>query len=207
MKQNDRKIYILMSGLLILILVGFYFTLNKLNALDTAFKNLQSQNQLNSQSNNPPSATTTPAQTNQSVPTVNNQNTTDVPTSIIFNASSSPLLTPQTNLTVTVADVAEAKDGTITVNIKVFSNEASSYSAIDISGLFQLIDLNGTNQNPLSVTGSFNSIPPQNAVTGSLTFKTDPQNKTIILQVGAGDQIKFYQFDFNNQTYKETILG
>lgn len=197
----------MIGGLFILMLVGFYFTLNKLSTLSRDFQNFESQTRLQNQINNFPAATTTPSEADQSAPTADATSEVVIPTSIIFNASSSPVLTPQTNLTVTVENVAKAQDGTITVNVKIFSSEAGSYSAIDAKGLFELVDLNGSNQNPLSATDSFNSIPPQNAVTGSLTFKTDPRNTTVILQIGGGDQIRFYQFDFVKQNYKEMILG
>lgn len=217
MRLDNQKVYIVFGVLILIIIIGFYFMVNKLNSLNQTIQNLQNQNQPSQNQKNQtilPDLSSSTNNNNQSpAPTssspTNTSSLIDIPTSIIFTASSSPLLTPQTALTITIQDVSEASDGTITVNIKVFANNATSYSALDAQNDFQLVDTTGggNNQNPLAVSSQLNAIAPQNAVTGSVTFKTNPGNANIILQVGSGDQIKFYQFNFANQTYKETILG
>lgn len=131
-----------------------------------------------------------------------------LPTAIIFNTLSSPALQPQTNIAVIVEGLSKSEDGQIVVRFKAFTSEASSYSALSVQDLFEIVDLSsGANQRPADVKGSFASIPPKSAVSGTVEFRVSATQRSIILQVNAEGGARFYQFDFEKRTYKETVLG
>ena len=211
MNKDDHTIYVIFFIFVLFILAGFYLIFDKLGGLRTDFQNLELQMQLLAQKES------TPAQLNETPPPSENPppvqnpppNNQDIviPTAIIFETQSSPLLQPQTKITITVENMTKTSDGTLTLNIKAFSNEANSYSALEPRDLFELINLEGENQRPLQVSGQFNSIPPKNSAAGSLIFKIAPSLDRIILQVGSGESLKFYEFNFTRKTYKETVIG
>ena len=103
--------------------------------------------------------------------------------------------------------VVKKDDGTTVLNLKVFSSEATSYSAFEARDFFEMIKLDGDNQKPLKAEGQFASIPPKSAVYGTIIFKIKIAEQKIILQMGAGENLKFYEFDFEKENYKETVIG
>lgn len=131
-----------------------------------------------------------------------------IPTAIIFNTLSSPALQPQTNIAVIVEGVSKGEDGQVLVRFKAFTSEASSYSALTAQDIFEIVDLSsGANQRPTDVKGGFASIPPKSSVSGIAEFRVSATQRSIIFQVNAEGGAKFYQFDFEKKTYKETVLG
>ncbi|OGG40806.1 hypothetical protein A3A21_01070 [Candidatus Jorgensenbacteria bacterium RIFCSPLOWO2_01_FULL_45_25b] len=130
-----------------------------------------------------------------------------IQTAIIFSAQSSPLLQPQSNVAIIVEGVSKNADGEVTVSIKAFTSEATSYTALFPRDLFELVDLVSANQKPLKVIGSFDSIPPRSVTQGTLLFKVPLTAQTFILQVGAEDNPKYYEFNFGTRSYRETTLG
>lgn len=195
---------------IILMTVGFFFTLNRVQSVENAINDLELNMDLLNETFNEniaivtPSSKSTSTKSESSEITVNGNN---IPTAIIFEAKSSPLLSPQTNLKVIVEEVSKNKEGTVMVGIKVFSDKAESYSAFNPSNFFELVDLEVGNQKPLKVQGSFDSIPPKSVVKGKIIFKTSAENDEIILQVNLKNEINYYKFNFNKGTYEETILG
>ncbi|MDO8469515.1 MAG: hypothetical protein Q7S84_00655 [bacterium] len=129
-----------------------------------------------------------------------------IPAAIIFQTSSSEALPPQSRLTVTVESAKREVDGRVTLGLKVFSGEATGYAALDPRTLFELLNLEGDNVKANDMTGSFSTIPAKGAVSGTLTFQTDPARRTIILQVNL-PEAKFYEFDFDRKTYKQAEVG
>jgi hypothetical protein len=210
--KNDRTVYAIIVVFALLVLAGFYLIFDKISQLSTETKNLELSFAL-LQKNSAPAAAApqpeTPAPQPNPVPTSTPplQEGVSVPTAIIFQTKSSSILQPQSDLTVTVDSVGKLGDGTVTVNIKVFSSEAQSYTALEPNQLFALVNLDGDNQQPFNVSGQFSSIPPKNAVTGAVIFKIPTTQQTIILQTGSGDNLKFYEIDFSKKTFKETIIG
>jgi hypothetical protein len=207
MKMNGK---ILLIFFLIIILAGFYLLLDNIRSLRNDVKNLElaieilKRNQEtadNKKTEISAEPTTTPAITPQT------ENTITIPTSIIFETQSSPALEPRTKITITIESVTKTKDGRVTLNIKAYTNEATSYSAIEIRDLFQLVNLSGEDQKPLEINGSFQSMPPKSSVSGNAVFKIEPNQNSIILQVGPLENASFYEFNFLQKTYKETILG
>ena len=213
-----NNIYAIIVIFVLLVMGGFYFVFNQMANLRSDFKNLELSFQLatkdkqlstdTSESNK--SELGGKNETQKSEPTIlkitDNQGIL-IPTAIIFEAQSSPLLQPQTKMIVTVESAAKKDDGTVTLNLKVFSSEATSYSAFEARDFFEMVRLDTDNQKPLKAEGNFNSIPPKSAVYGTVIFKMEPAEQKIILQMGAGADLKFYEFDFEKKSYKETVIG
>ena len=132
---------------------------------------------------------------------------TVIPTAIIFEAESSPLLSPQTLITITVERVVKKPDGIITIYLKAFTDKANSFSALEVGNLFELVNLSGSNQKPLRVNGKFDSIPPQSSVSGEVIFKIEPAQSTVIFKTDGEEGIKYYRFDFQKKSYEKAILG
>lgn len=141
--------------------------------------------------------------TDETVPS----DTTRIPTAIIFSTKSSPLLSPQSDLTITIKDVTKSKDGTVTANLKVFTEKASAYSRFDAVNTFELVNMTGSNQSPLESGKTLDSVPPKSAAEGGVVFKVGPEQNEIILQIKTLDDIIFYKFKFNERTYEEVVLG
>ncbi len=198
---------------------GFYFVLNKIGTLSTDVDNLKTQLNLAAQNGQVSplnlSGVTSSTQTSTSSSnnssgtnqTTTNPNSIKIPTAILFQTQSSATLSPQTTLTVTIPDVIRDPDGTLTVDVKIFTNGAASYSALDPKSVIQILNVDGSNVQAMQSNGQFDSLPPQSSATGNVIFKTDPSVTSIILQVVSGDSLRFYQFDFTNGNYKETVVG
>lgn len=205
----DKKTALLFLCLFLLFGAGSYLMLDNIHSLRNEVKNLELNLQILSKKDEqlPPSVPEKPAEEISRPQTPEDSESVSIPTSIIFAAQSSPLLSPQTKLTVTLENTTKAKDGTITLNIKVFTNEAVSYSAFEPRDYFQIINLEGADQKAARTAGQFNSMPPKSSISGSLIFKIEPAQNTIILQVGPTENAVFYEFNFLKKTYKETFLG
>jgi hypothetical protein len=195
----------------LLVLAGFYFIFDKMSSLQATVNSFERQAaaealvptpaQPQIPTPTPPPATSTPTTTTPQ------DSSLTIPTAIIFSASSSPALQPQGRLTVQVEKAVKSSDGTITLSIKVFTGEVTSYTSFDPKDVLQILNLEGDNTTSSLVTGSFSSMPPKGAVTGSVLFKTDPARGTFILQVGPVETAKFYEFDWSRKTYTETVVG
>lgn len=218
-KFNRDVFFIIILLLMAAIFVFLYFKMNVLSdQLQQIQRNQLSQNipqNIAGQNLAPPpylettssiSIVTTPP--SPTLPTSSEQTEGIViPTSIVFTASSSPTLEPQTPLTITV-EKATKKENQIVFQIKVLAKEAESYSAIDLSNLFHLFDLNsGESAIPAEIKGSFQALPPKSSRTGSVIFNLPFNQNKIILQTGDENQSNFYEFDFLKKTYQETIVG
>jgi hypothetical protein len=216
MKLKETRI--LFAVLILVFFGGFYFILDQINGVRNDLRNLQLSMDLLSK--NGPTQTVTasvplnpaPAPTQNSLPPQVNPQTPQavslIPTSIIFETNSSPTLSPQTLITVEVESAAKYSDGTVVLKIKAFTNSAQSYSALDVKSLFQIVNLSGDNNFPASVSSGFDSIPPQSSAEGTVTFKlVDPTSTDIILETGTPETAHFYEFNFSNNSYKETVIG
>jgi len=218
MERDDKAVYIILVIFALLVLVGFYFIFDKMSSLKSDINSLELSVKLLSKEKNQSSETSPitapPVQNLPQNPTSTNppetspeSQTISIPTAIIFTADSSPTLQPQTKLTIVIDNVEKTKDGTVAVNLKIYSNETTSYSALDPKGLFTIINLTGENRSALFTQGQFNSIPPKSITGGNVIFKIEPTQNSIILQVGAGENAKYYEFNFQTKTYKEAVIG
>lgn len=213
MEKTDKTIYAIVIIFALLVLSGFYFIFDKIGNLKTDLKNTESsfrllEEQFNKSQKNIPDPEGTPENNPPPTPPVPpEEDDTAINAAILFTVTSSPSLQPQTKITVMIEKAAKAKDGTIKINFKAFTNEANSYSAFEPRDFFEIINLTGENFKPLQVNGKFDSIPPQSSVSGDAVFKIAPDQNILILQTGSGDDLKFYEFNFLRKTYKETTIG
>jgi hypothetical protein len=208
MKNNGITISIV---LMVFVLVGgFYFTLEKISKLRDDVKNFETnvEFKLNGESSSQSYIVSGENSTSTEEESTQIKDNITIPTAILFEAQSSPLLSPQTKITIALEKVIKEKEtGIIKVNIKAYTNKAESYSALDAGNLFEILNPSGKNQKPLKVKGNFDSIPPKSFVTGEITFKVSPEQDSIILLIESEDGENYYKFDFNNRKYEETIMG
>lgn len=213
--DNNKTLLTIFVLFVLIALVGFYMAFDKIATLSTTVSNLELAQQIKDKSTGPSQSGTdttvstpvaTSSEVKQPAPTQSDI-VAKIPAAIIFNTLSDAALQPQATTTITVESVSKKSDGTIQVNIKVYTPNASSYTAIDPRGIFWLVNLNGDNVMVSQVNGQFQSMPPQSSTAGQLILKPSTDSDNIILQIGNGDMAKFYQFDFTKLTYKETIIG
>lgn len=215
MGKFDKTIYAIVIVFALLVLSGFYFIFDKIGNLRTDLKNSELSSQiLEKRVSDFETANQNPAGNNQETPsnpppanTTIKNGVIIINTAILFETQSNPILQPQTKITILVEKISKAADGTINVVFKAFTNDASTYSAIEPRDFFEIVNLNGENLRPFEVKGQFASIPPKSATAGEIVFKTEAAQNTLILQIGGGENIKFYEFNFSKKTYKETVLG
>lgn len=209
--EKDNVLYIALIIVVIAVMAGFYFVFDKISTLSTQVSNMALTLELGKNIQPPAQtapavATTTPvASLPASQPAAASGIT--IATAILFDAQSNPALLPQATTTIEVENVTKNDDGSVQVNLKAFTTNANSYTAIQPKDFFAIVDLNGENVAPSNVEGSFQSMPPKSSVTGRVTFTPAANRNTLILQVGTGDSARYYEFDFTKKSYKETIIG
>ncbi len=208
--RTHKKIYLLFAASTAVVVILFVIVFMQLGVLNSHVKNLEANFQIALTSGL--STSTTPviasSSTGTSTPSVTGKGTGIViPTSIAFVATSSPALQPQAPITFTVQDITQEPDGKILVHVSASSDRAQGYSATDPKQFFQIVNLNGPNKNADASDGAWASMPPQSTVQGTVIFQLDPSQTSVILQVGDGSNITFYQFDFQTKTYKSIVLG
>ncbi|OGG38989.1 hypothetical protein A2116_01860 [Candidatus Jorgensenbacteria bacterium GWA1_49_17] len=193
---------------LIISLLGFYFVLGEVSKLRNDVKNLELALEISNKEGEVIGEATSSEPTGES-PELSEKKASVIPTAIIFDTISSPLLEPQTKITVTVESISKTEDGSVNVNIRAFTSEAETYSALQPQNFFELIDLeaDGKVMKPLESEGAFSSIPPKSAAAGKVIFKIEPGKNSIILQINYENTIKYYELNFTNKTYKEAVLG
>lgn len=216
MAKRKNKLFYFTLIFVVLAFVGFYLILNEINDLQNDIKNLELALEIYKKEGNIISpeedlfgsqATSTEANGGALPP--EEKKISVIPTAIIFETLSSPLLEPRTKITVTVESISKTEDGTLNVDIRAFTSEATTYSALEPRNFFELINLeeNGKTEKPIDIKGTFQSIPPKSAISGRVIFKVEPAKNIIILQISYDETIKYYELNFSKKTYKETILG
>ena len=215
--KEIKTIYVAIAVLMIFVLAGFFLLFNSIGTLRGDVENLKLAiyfKEQNGEKNNTASSTDTTTTTSTSSVEAKNPDTTakedagtEISTAIMFEATSTTALLPQTTVTVTVESVIKYADGTVAVNMRAFTSKASSYAAFDPKSVIQILNLDGNNQTASDITGKFDSIPPKSASSGTLNFKGLSGRNTIVLQIGTGETMKFYEFDFLKKTYEETTVG
>ncbi len=211
MRQDQTPLYVVVIILAIFMVGGFVLLSIELSNLKNTVGDLQQLTGTRPATGVPaaPSSTLPTSEPISTPPPVSNPTpaAVTIPTAIIFETQSSPALQPQTALTVAVNEVARTADGSVSVSFKVYTNQATGYSAFEPKNAFALIDMGGGSQNPIEAHGTFSPIPQKSMSEGYVTFSADPTRSTIILQVGNGDNPTFYEFNFTQKTYKETAIG
>ncbi|KKU15509.1 hypothetical protein A3I34_02965 [Candidatus Jorgensenbacteria bacterium RIFCSPLOWO2_02_FULL_45_12] len=216
--MENKGAYFAILILTLFVLGGFFATWSYISSLRTDVKNMELSFEFQKQNTGGIASSTdkiTVAEQADKESPSGSQNPAEkedagikIPTGVIFSELSSVALLPQTQLKVTIDSVIRYKDGQITVNFKAFTDTASSYAAFEPKYVFGLINPeNGDEQKAFKLDGKFDSIPPKSASSGTLTFQGFPERQTIILQIGSGEDIKFYEFNFTDKTYKKTEIG
>lgn len=212
MNTTDKGPYVVIVIFALLTFAGFFVLLNKSAELQGTIKDLELQIKLSEKENVPisvPVSVSNPSTVPSIVPTTSSpvSRGISIPSAILFTVSSSPLLAPQAELTVTIESANLSADGVLIFSLKVFTENARSYSALDVKTLVELVELTGDNQKPTTISGTFTSMPPKSSVSGSVEFHIPPTKETVILQINAGGDMKFYEFNFKSKNYRETVLG
>ncbi len=208
MKSNKMTALILFT--IFALIGGFYLTLSQVSDLQQIVRNLEMDMGLLSEKEGFQS-TVTPgkeATSTKEETTKPEEGDTIIPTAILFEVQSSPLLSPQTKITVAMEKMVKEKEtGIIRIYLKAYTNKADSYSALEPANFFEILNPSGQNQKPLKVRGQFDSIPPQSSVTGEVIFKITPEEESIILQIESDEDKKYYEFDFEEKSYEEATMG
>lgn len=200
---------IFLSILVILVLAaGVFFITDRIDEIATTIKNLELKIDLVTKTQKPSEPleekNSEEVEEEDQIP---EEPITEIPTSIIFSSESSPVLVPQTELLITIENARKLEENIIVLNIKAYSWKAESYSSLDPSTVFELVNLTGTNQKPISTSGQFNSIPPKNSINGTITFRLNEGENKAIIQIRTIEDLFFFEFDFERGGYQETVVG
>jgi hypothetical protein len=215
MERNNTGIYVTLGVILILIIAGFFFVFNSLGTLRTDVRNLEMALEL---ANKERQATIIVQEPKEKTPETKETTSTPeknpeikilstVPTAILMDVLPSAASPSQSKVTVSVESIDKNSDGTTSLSFKIYTNKATGNSSIDPIRIFGIVSMDSDNIQPFRVTGQFSSIPPKSVAPGSVFFRISEGQSTFILQVGFGENVKFYEIDFFKKTYKETVIG
>ncbi len=130
--------------------------------------------------------------------------------SILTNISFSTNIETSTQkipVTVNIEKVSKLENK-IVFEIKVMTSRVDFYSSLDINKLFEKIDLSkDTSEIPSKFEGPFYNLKPRSINEGKIIFEIEPDQKKFIFRLSDPDNPLFYEFDFENKTYKEIIIG
>ncbi len=132
--------------------------------------------------------------------------TASIATAIGFETQSSPMLTPQTGLAITLPKVTQYADR-IVLDVVATAEDASSYSAFVAEDKFILLSPDGTDVYAIDVEGNFGYIPPGGSVSGKLTFESAGTPPKVILKIETDAGAEYYEFNFQTRTYRKALLG
>lgn len=180
---------------------GFAYLYQHSNSLELRINNIELSKQYKNE------ATTTPdirfSDNNQSKEDVEDTSA-NIPSAIIFETKSSPILSPQASIIITIESITSKTD-VIDINIKAFTAKASSYTALEMPSLVTMLQSDGTIIKSTSTSSAWKSMPPKSFVTGNLSFPIQKNQKTVMIRIDNGTGITFYSFDLEKKTYKEVV--
>jgi len=216
METKNTAIYIIIILVFVFMVAGFFFVFDAIGTLRTDVRNVEMALEL---ANKERQATPVEPAAKKEIPEVKNttssenqtsetvKTTATVLTAILMDIQSSPILLPQTNLSLSVENINKNSDNTVSVNFKIYTNKATGNSSIDPSKIFSIVALDSDNIESFKTNGQFSSMPAKSVISGSVLFRISQAQNTLILQVGYGENIKFYEVNFSDKSYKETIIG
>lgn len=215
MERKNTGIYIIISLIFVFAVVGFFFTFDSIGTLRTDVRNVEMALEL---ANKERQATPVEQLIKKEVPEIKNTTSSEeqapktitsvtVLTAILMDIQSSTALLPQTNLSLSVESINKNSDNTLSINFKIYTNKATGNSSIDPSKIFSIIALDSDNIESFKTNGQFSSMPAKSVISGSVLFRISQTQNTLILQVGYGENIKFYEVNFSDKSYKETVIG
>jgi len=216
MERKNVGVYVVIALVFVFTLTGFFFVFDSIGTLRTDVRNVEMALELANKERQatpveqpikkvdqePKNATSSDEQAAEVVTSI-----ATVPTAILMDVQSSPTSLPQTNLTLSVESINKNSNNTLSVNFKIYTSKATGNSSIDPSKIFSIVALDSDNIESFKTNGQFTSIPPKSVVSGSLLFRISQAQNTVILQVGYGENIKFYEVNFSEKSYKETVIG
>jgi hypothetical protein len=186
--------------------VGTFMVYDRMNELKTEIEILKVLP--NSKSQNLETVENIPTSTAKEEPApAPDSSIVKIPTALLMQVPSNPSLKPTTTLSLTIPEIAKNADGDLTLQLKIFTDKASGYSAFNPKDVFSIVNLTGDDIEIYKVTGQFDSMPARGSTSGSVLFKTDPNKSVFILKIKIDEDMKFYELDFKNKTYKETVIG
>ena len=197
MERNNSNVFIYV--ILLCVAFGFAYLYQQTKSLELQINNIELSKQYKNE------ATTTPdikvSDNNQSKEDVEDTST-NIPSAIIFETKSSPTLSPQAPIVVTIESITPKTD-ILDINIKAFTSKASSYTALEMPSLVTILQGDGAIIKSKSTSTMWKSMPPKSFVTGTLSFPKQKDQKTIMVRIDNGTGITFYSFDLEKRTYKE----
>lgn len=216
MERKNTGIYLTIGLIFVFVVVGFFFTFDSIGTLRTDVRNVEMALELaNKERQATPVEQPIKRVDQESKNTTSSEeqatevftNIATVPTAILMDVQSSPILLPQTNLTLSVESINKNSNNTISINFKIYTSKATGNSSIDPAKIFSIVALDSDNIESFKTNGQFSSIPPKSVISGSVLFRISQAQNTIILQVGYGENTKFYEVNFSEKSYKETFIG
>lgn len=211
MTQSNTPVFVTLIIVILVVAGGFFVAFDKiaslsseLNAAKLKIETLEKNEGYRVEV--PPETTPTPTSTTPLPPAPTSSVSRTIPTAIIFQASSSEALPPQVPLTVTIESAKREDPNAVVFQLKVYNGEGKGYAALDPRTLLELLNFEGDNVKATMMSGSFSAIPAKGAVTGTVTIPADPARSSVILQINL-PELKFYEFDFERQTYRQAEVG
>lgn len=127
---------------------------------------------------------------------------TVIPTSILYVASETP-----NKVVLSIESVGKTEKGTVLVAIKALTFETSNVTSVDPSNFLALIPPEGVEIRPNFIQGNFTNIAPNGSYAGNAIFSVPAGRNSIILQVGSGQGVVFFEFDFNAKTFRQVDIS
>lgn len=111
------------------------------------------------------------------------------------------------NIVFSIQSVGKTSEGTIVVSFKVLTYETNNVTSIDPGELVKLIEPSGQTIVARVLQGSFVNMQPNHESTGNAIFFTSTNQDKVFLQIGRGERIKFYEFDFLTRSYRQRDIN
>jgi hypothetical protein len=211
MLQGNTPVFVTLIIVMLAISGGFFVAFDKIaslsSALNAANLKIETLEKYGGYRIEVPRETTPTPTSTTPLPTAPTSSISrTIPTAIIFQTSSSEVLPPQVPLTITIESVKRDAPNAVVFQLKVYNGEGKGYAALDPRTLLELLNFEGDNVKATMMSGSFSAIPAKGAVTGTVTIPADPARSSVILQINL-PELKFYEFDFERQTYHQAEVG
>lgn len=125
-----------------------------------------------------------------------------IPTSIVYIASDAP-----DKVVLTIESVGKTEKGTVLVALRTLTLEASGVTSVIPDNFLALIPPEGSEVRPDFVQGNFTNMAPGRSYDGQAVFTAPAGRNSIILQVGRGENIFFFEFNFSTKTFKQVEIS
>jgi|SRR3989344_5808873 len=127
---------------------------------------------------------------------------TVIPASIVYVASDSP-----NKVVLAIESVGKTEKGTVLVAIKALTFEAEGATSLNPANFLVLIPRTGGEIHADFVQGNFTNMAPGASYAGNVVFTMPAGRSTLILQVGSGQAVVFFEFDFNEKTFRQVEIS